>query len=398
LSVQAVPRRKFGLAVVFVASALVALAMIALVEFGLRVALSPADYLRPTLKDDPYLGLVIAPGTQGHDANGFRNPSVPSKADVVAIGDSFTYGYNATRPQSWPAQLAQTNGLAIYNAGLGGFGPLQHLRVVDTVVPKLKPRSVIVAMYIGNDLMDAYNLTQKSSQWASFRTSVRVEGQLTEVDRQGVKQWELENATRRFGALRDALAQHSMIYAVLRATVLGPLSIWWAARTSDQPWSLDDHMPWSDPTAPGVATVFSARTRLLAIDESLPEIREAMEITGRALAATKASADRQGVHLHVALIPTKEHVYCEALKSRQVKLPSTHEKLCTVEPIVMRKLSHVLQSLGIPHKDTTPELSAAVMRGERVFLANKDGHPNAAGYKHLAQTIDKAWPKAELLR
>jgi hypothetical protein len=36
-----------------------------------------------------YRGNPLAPG---NDANGFRNANIPSKAEIVAIGDSHTYG------------------------------------------------------------------------------------------------------------------------------------------------------------------------------------------------------------------------------------------------------------------------------------------------------------------
>src|SRR6266850_2558629 len=36
---------------------------------------------------DPVLGLKLAPYTQGHDANGFRNDIVPNHVDIVALGD-----------------------------------------------------------------------------------------------------------------------------------------------------------------------------------------------------------------------------------------------------------------------------------------------------------------------
>src|SRR5262245_22749702 len=44
---------------------------------------------------DSNLGHRLQPYTMGHDANGFRNSSVPAQADIVAIGDSVTWGVNA---------------------------------------------------------------------------------------------------------------------------------------------------------------------------------------------------------------------------------------------------------------------------------------------------------------
>src|SRR4029077_4316852 len=46
---------------------------------------------------DPKLQLRLPPYAGGHDAKGFRNDRVPEKVDVVAIGDSQTWGVNASR-------------------------------------------------------------------------------------------------------------------------------------------------------------------------------------------------------------------------------------------------------------------------------------------------------------
>src|SRR6267378_5616866 len=59
---------------------------------------------------DPVLGKRLAPFTRGHDANGFRNDSVPQHADIVTLGDSQTWGVNAERQDAWPQQLSKLSG------------------------------------------------------------------------------------------------------------------------------------------------------------------------------------------------------------------------------------------------------------------------------------------------
>ena len=95
---SSIARRLGTLLLVVVSSALAVL----LAEGVLRLALNPADFLYATLIDDPVLGHRIEPLTTGHDALGFRNRETPAQANVVAIGDSFTYGVSAPRDGSWP--------------------------------------------------------------------------------------------------------------------------------------------------------------------------------------------------------------------------------------------------------------------------------------------------------
>src|SRR5262249_21309281 len=105
---------------------------ILLAEFGLRFTVNPGDFLHATLIDDPVLGHRIQPLTTGHDGLGYRNIVVPERADIVAIGDSQTYGVGAPRDSSWPYQLSQLLGENVYNMAVGGYGPLQYLYLTQT--------------------------------------------------------------------------------------------------------------------------------------------------------------------------------------------------------------------------------------------------------------------------
>jgi lysophospholipase L1-like esterase len=378
-----------------IASALLLLlvTLVALIELGLRVALSPADYLSPDLHDDPHLGLVIKPHAQGHDAHGLRNPGVPAQAAIVAVGDSFTYGYNATRAHSWPAQLEKLTGQTVYNAGLGGFGPLQHLYITDTVVAKLKPKLEVVGLYLGNDLLDAYNLTKKSSEWSHWRSTPAEKGALTDNDREGQRLWEQSQEAKRFAGLREWLSTHCMTYAVLRSTVLGPLAAMWRHQTHAA-LPPEEAMPWSPVVHPATSTVFTSKVRAMALDTTLPEVAEGLRLTQRAITHLKASADRQGHAVVYALIPTKEHVYCATLTAANATLPDAHAAICRNEPQIVSALAETLVQLNIPVVDTTKALSDALGRGESIYLRTGDGHPNARGYRVIAQAIAEALPKA----
>src|SRR5215217_5795394 len=67
-------------------------AALVLCEVGARMFLNSADYLSVTTVKDDVLGMTIAPKSAGFDSWGFRNSTVPAHADVVAVGDSHTFG------------------------------------------------------------------------------------------------------------------------------------------------------------------------------------------------------------------------------------------------------------------------------------------------------------------
>ena len=86
----------------------------------------------------------------------FRNARRPETADIVCIGDSMTYGVIVPASESWPVILAKLSGESVYNMGLGGYGPIQYLYLLQNLAVKLRPRTVIVGFYFGNDFFDVY--------------------------------------------------------------------------------------------------------------------------------------------------------------------------------------------------------------------------------------------------
>src|SRR5690348_9513402 len=90
-------RRFLGSLLLLLASVVVSLII---GEATLRLVFDPVDYLAPTLVSDSVLRFRVEPHSGGHDAWGFRNKSVPKKADIVAIGDSLTYGVSASADYS----------------------------------------------------------------------------------------------------------------------------------------------------------------------------------------------------------------------------------------------------------------------------------------------------------
>ena len=355
-----------------------------LAEGSLRLALSPTDFMQATLIEDSVLGQRIEPLTTGHDALGFRNRDVPAQANVVAIGDSFTYGVSAPRDGSWPHQLSGMLGESVYNMGLGGFGPLQYLHLAQVTAKPLKARVWVVGIYFGNDLMDAYYAAHGRTHWKDWRLSVRPAGTLTEFDKAGMAE-----PSKRFAGLRNWLSRHSMVYSVLRATVFQRLAVREREQMVRQSAS-DVQWAWSDPAQADVRTVFTPKGRLTAIDLEIASVQEGVQITQRALAATQAEADKQGVKLLVLLIPTKERAYCAYLKQAGTPLPASHLRLCDAEDRAKAELVRSLVSRNTHYVDSTTALELKIAQHVPLYPADSDGHFQATGYGVVAQLVADA--------
>lgn len=94
------------------------------------------------------------------DEVGFCNPpgiyKKHSSFDIITIGDSFTWCVAVDPNQTWTAKVANLTRLSSYNLGKTGVGLYEYLQILKTYGLKKQPRFVILAVYGGNDLRDAY--------------------------------------------------------------------------------------------------------------------------------------------------------------------------------------------------------------------------------------------------
>lgn len=163
---------------------LVALLTISLTLFAVDRVLGARQgtYLSP-LADPPFeaaepnaLGTYLRPGYEREhftseysmyvrtNALGLRGPEIavdrrPGSVRVLALGDSFTFGYGVDAERSWPARLAElARGrgvpVEVVNAGFSGFSPSGYLRYVREVGSRLDPDLIVVALFVGNDVLD----------------------------------------------------------------------------------------------------------------------------------------------------------------------------------------------------------------------------------------------------
>ncbi len=84
-----------------------------------------------------------------------RTPADSFKSSILFIGDSFTWGLNASPIQNCFVDLIDRESYYLcFNGGIPGADPAQYELIASQYVPKLKPDFVIVIIYIANDLMD----------------------------------------------------------------------------------------------------------------------------------------------------------------------------------------------------------------------------------------------------
>ena len=182
-----------------------------LAEAALRIFLDPIDFLKPKRVYDPVLRYAIEPYSGAHDALGYRNKSVPEKADIVAIGDSHTYGISATASGSWPSQLGDMTGLRVYNMSLGGYGPAEYFYLMENKALAMNPGTVITGFYLGNDLIETLWAVYGISKWRALRYP----GWKADYSRD--EKAEKLNSS----GIADWLRAHSVLYRLVSTSFIG---------------------------------------------------------------------------------------------------------------------------------------------------------------------------------
>jgi hypothetical protein len=385
-----------------------ALAVVLALELLLQLAAASSERIDRLLSagleralPDARLGTRPNPDLPDHDALGWRNALRPERAEIVAIGDSQTYGDEVQREDAWPQRLARQVGLTTYNLALGGYGPVQYLRLVDDAIG-LGPELVVVGLYSGNDLAGAYSavherglapeLLPDASRRAALGSVAAERGDLAEA-------WLATGAARR-GHVRQALRDHvgdpierrSRLFglgrALARVAAPAPAAF---AEASRKPW---EHYAQQVASAdPGLlfaseATVFTPAARAALLDPTDPRIEEGIRI---ALSALERAAARCAVRcrLVVAGIPTKELVFAERIAASGVTAPPLYLRLVEDELAFWSRVGAFLAERSIPFVATTGALRDALDRGDAPYPPDWNGHPNAAGNQAIALAVGR---------
>jgi lysophospholipase L1-like esterase len=356
-----------------------------------------AGRVLPTVPDER-LGHRPNPAKPGNDRKGFRNPEVPEKADIIALGDSQTYGTGVEPNEAWPRQLESLTDKKVYSMAYGGYGPAHSLILMDEALA-LQPSVVIEAFYSGNDLFDSFNVVYNKGQLPHLKSSdSQVQEKVREAEHaepigRRVSQMFQMGATpgARDGlSLRRLVSDYSRIYGVVRRV------LYETTRQADNAseairdnWKLAKAFAESHPAYCQVfedgrfKTVFTSEYRLSALDLEDPRIAEGLQIALRAIRAMHELAAARNIRFLVVLIPTKETVFHELWQT-----PSASYRKLTENEERFRKITReFFERAGIEHLDSLPALQEQLAAGIQPFFVSHDGHLNERGQQAIAKLV-----------
>ena len=323
----------------------------------------------------PYIGHLHTPNntliiagrdfraTNHTDGYGFHNAwPWPEKAEIVALGDSLTFGYGVEDAQAWPALVAKAlPHNRLINLGLIGAGPQQYLRVYETFGVRLHPKLLLVGFFVGNDFSndDTFDRWLKSGAQGNYMV------------------WRDFGKPRSTSLSLEQPISNLVISLLWRCHLLASKS-----RLYNWLHYVRRYLKGWRP-AEGIRTTFQApdgtrieldRGGFTANTEDAQPGNRPFELVIETLQHLHSKARANGTSDLIILQPTKEEVY----------LPLLGE--AGPDPDIGSALRGKLGERGIPYLDLLPEFRNRAAKGEVLFFETDD-HPNARGYALIAELV-----------
>jgi hypothetical protein len=308
----------------------------------------------------PVLGYTLDPADKEIDADGFRNPAADGRYEIVAIGDSHTQGFNVRSGESWPQQLADMLGVAVYNSGVGGYNIYQYPHLAELAGEK-SPSLVLLGLLPSNDL---------------------IRNTPTNESLTGIPGLNLDAVPIKI--VKDRLEQSSVTLGDLlksNLAIASATSYLNNKRTSNnesyydvggQPVKKDrvaNHLKYTDLSDPVVETSFN--NSLVIINH------------------INSSLKKNGIKFGVVILPSKELVLQEWAQVSNIPLPDGY-RIANEEELIGAYVEYFSNS-GIYFIDATPfvlEAFQADTQSARIFYPRGDGHPFVSGYQSYARAAE----------
>jgi GDSL-like Lipase/Acylhydrolase family len=284
------------------------------------------------------------------DGHGFRNAwPWPERVEIVAVGDSLTFGHGVEDDQAWPALLAKRlpQG-SLINLGLSGGGPQQYLRLYETFGTRLYPKLLLVGFFLGNDFANAEWFDQwiKSDAggnymvWRDFGRPKRVHN----------SQSPIKGNLRRLQWEMYLLARKSYLFNLMVHVIEGA-----------KKWRPDEVRIFELPDGGRLELLPSNfKSKIKGAHPGHPQF----DLTLDTLKRIRSIADSHGTKMLVIFLPSKEGTYLPLLDSDV--------------PDVSGPMRGELERLGIAYLDLGPAFRDRAAKGEKLFFET-DGHPNVNG-------------------
>jgi lysophospholipase L1-like esterase len=308
---------------------------------------------------------------EGIDGNGFRNIDMLETAEIVALGDSHTYGNNVGLEESWPQQLAKMANLTAYNFGVGGYGSLQYHYLLQDAVA-LGPKYIVLGLYIANDLSDVCVMIREMEYWQEW---AKMRGY--DIGPCLHSSMRLENSSKQLTKL---------LFDLVTQTAVGSLMALVQQRASEK-IGVRSAVVVKEESNPTIISHKRIAAHKTYMDMDQEEISLGFEITKDIIGDAKIKSDLNNISFSVALIPSKERVFFDYLIDKDYELPEKYRESVDNEMKLVNRFLRLFGELGIEAVDVKPNVLRELYKSDNVYTQSDDGHPGRIGYKAYAEAI-----------
>ena len=276
-------------------------------------------------------------------------PRAPGERRVLVLGDSLVMAVQVPDWETLTARLERFLNedavppatFRVINAGVQGYGPVEEYLFYRDVAARLQPDVVILALYAGNDAVEAAA--------SGHRLAERDMGRPAD-DRVGAfTQW------------RRRVIRRSMVLQIVRLRVTTAL----------------DRFGWRRPEVDLPLRAY--------LPEAPPEITRGLKVMTDAVSRLDALTRSQGARLVVLLLPARFQVDDDdygRLREGVARLGYTLERDRATE-----RFRLALQASGVPVLDVLPVLREAA-GGREVFMRST-AHFTPFGHETIARAIHR---------
>jgi lysophospholipase L1-like esterase len=371
----------------FSAVLLATIAALLMAELVVRLVTIYPNTLASNRVFDEDLGFRASAKIAEVDAFGFRNPEGRGR-EILAIGDSHTFGFNVRSDGSWPSRLGQMIGKNVYNLGSGGYGLLTyHSLLMQQRRPETK--AALVGLFAANDFelfyasdADCLILAKPSRFWTAEQQRLALNWPAFPV---GCLHNDYDTQRSLFDRARmqSALLALSSDVVIRLAEFLGRES-----QVKFPSWTTQSQ-PLTFPDGIYPITVNRIQKHTRSVDLNVPEVAAMWRNLPRFLKAWQ-ELSAQGVQVGIMVIPSRERVIYEYFV-RQNRLGEMDRRF--VEGVqnqvaLETKLREVLEESGIDFVFAIEDMHRAHLYGRNqniaIYPPTDDGHPLALGYAAYA--------------
>ncbi len=341
-----------------------------ILEIGIRsFTIYPINYKSSRILDNR-LEYKVDPKLKDIDEHGFRNYASTEPIEIVAIGDSHTFGNNVQSQDSWPQQLASMLNKRVYNFGMGGYGILQYKALFDDAM-LLKPKYLVLGLYLMNDLHTACQMIAKLPYWQNWAVQNNINTSIC-------PKYEDEQATRSFPSLN---VTNIAIISAFKFLVKLPMEFEITSLLKKLGFEKDILIINDDKnkTLIDFGIIVKRKNYL-----NKPEVKFGLEIAKIILQDAKVMLDKKNIKFGVVFLPSKQRAYYDYLLGKHFTLPDVYHEMVRNELMLTEKLANTMTKAGIPFIDAKPYVEQTLYDRENVYPSHTDGHPLEPGYRAYA--------------